>query len=509
MPRPFKGGDEGAIPISAEPTPCGAKRPDASRFSARTFYAIVLIFLVAAFLRFYNLAQFPPGLYPDEAMNGNNVIEAQKTGDWKVFYPENNGREGLFLNLQGLLLKSVGQNEPWVLRFPSAVFGTLSVIGLFFLLYELALLAKLRDPFAIAFAGAFMMATSLWHIIFSRIGFRAIMAPFFLTWGIYFAALAFRRMWFRAAVISGIAFGLGMYSYIAYRLMPALVLALLPSFWKRRGFWHIAVAVPLTAVIVALPLGFYFFQHPADFLGRTSQVSVFSSERPAYDLGKNILLTAGMFNFRGDSNWRHNIAGAPQLFFPVGILFLIGFLLAIRRRSIFDWLMLSWFFLAFLPVVTSNEGIPHALRSILMIPAVFGLAGSGAFLIYEWLGKHLEAGQLKTLALAFLALLFINGYYSYFYAWGRSPEVKGAFAADYVEIGRKINALPQSEHKYVVVSAGGVLVRGVPMPAQTVMFITDSFLPSDQRLKNIHYLTRDQYESEKAELSGKSLFFIR
>ena len=475
----------------------------------KEFYAVVLIFLVAAFLRFQNLALLPPGLYPDEAMNGNNVLEASKTGNWKVFYPENNGREGLFINLQGLFLQSVGQNEPWVLRFPSAVFGTLSVIGLFFLLYEMALLAKFRDPLAMAFAGAFMMAASLWHIIFSRIGFHAIMAPFFLTWGIYFAVLAFRKMWFRAAVFSGAAFGLGMYSYIAYRLMPALVIVLLPSFWKRRGFWHLTVVVLVTAVIVALPLGFYFLQHPADFLGRTSQVSVFSSERPLYDLGKNIILTFGMFNFRGDYNWRHNIAGAPQLFLPVGILFVAGFFLALRRRSVFDWLFVSWLLLAFMPVVISNEGIPHALRSILMIPAVFGLAGSGAHLLYEWLEKHLKAGQLQILAAVFLILVFVNGYYSYFYVWGQNQNVQDAFAADYVEIGRRINALPQSEPKYVVVLASGVEVRGVPMPAETVMFITDSFLPSDQRLKNIHYLTRDQYETQKAELSAKSLFFVK
>ena len=64
----------------------------------KEFYAVVLIFLVAAFLRFQNLALLPPGLYPDEAMNGNNVLEASKTGNWKVFYPANNGREGLFIN---------------------------------------------------------------------------------------------------------------------------------------------------------------------------------------------------------------------------------------------------------------------------------------------------------------------------------------------------------------------------------------------------------------------------
>lgn len=38
MPRPFRGGDEGAIQISAEPTHFGAKRPDAPHFSVETFY---------------------------------------------------------------------------------------------------------------------------------------------------------------------------------------------------------------------------------------------------------------------------------------------------------------------------------------------------------------------------------------------------------------------------------------------------------------------------------------
>ncbi|MBI2096742.1 MAG: hypothetical protein HYT40_01120, partial [Candidatus Sungbacteria bacterium] len=431
------------------------------------------------------------------------------TGDFKVFYPENNGREGLFLNVQGLLLKYVGEREPWVLRFPSAVFGTLTVVGFFFLLYELAVLSRLKAPFWIAFWGAFMMATSVWHIIFSRIGFRAITAPFFLTGGLYFAVLALRKMWFRAAVISGAFFGLGMYSYIAYRLMPALLFVLVPGFWRRKGFWHIAIAVPAVAVMVFLPLGYYFFTHPADFLGRTSQVSVFSSERPLYDLGKNIIFTLGMFNFRGDGNWRHNIAGAPELFFPAGILFVIGVMAALRRRSTFDGMMLSWFFLAILPVVISDEGIPHALRSILMIPPVFGLAGSGAAMVYEWLERFLAPLELRVLAGFFIILLFANAYYSYFYVWGRNPSVRGAFAADYVEIGREINALPESETKYVVVAARGIDVRGIPMPAQTVMFITNSFLPQDQQAKHIRYLTPEAYEREKPQLAGKSLFFIK
>ena len=62
-----------------------------------TSYLLIAIIIIASFLRLYNLMPlnnilFPPGLYPDEAMNGNNAQEAIDTGNFKFFYPENFGR---------------------------------------------------------------------------------------------------------------------------------------------------------------------------------------------------------------------------------------------------------------------------------------------------------------------------------------------------------------------------------------------------------------------------------
>jgi hypothetical protein len=56
--------------------------------------AFVAIVALGAFLRFYLITDLPPGLYRDEAMNGNNAIEAIHTGEFNAFYPENHGREG-------------------------------------------------------------------------------------------------------------------------------------------------------------------------------------------------------------------------------------------------------------------------------------------------------------------------------------------------------------------------------------------------------------------------------
>jgi len=51
-----------------------------------------------------------------------------------------------------------------------------------------------------------------------------------------------------------------------------------------------------------------------------------------------------------------------------------------------------------------------------------------------------------------------------------------------------LKSLPTTVPKYIIVKSSGVLVRGIPMPAQTVMFITDTFLPEDQKVKNIFYV---------------------
>src|SRR3990167_7170271 len=121
----------------------------------KEYWLLIFIILIAAFLRLVNLPAAPPGLYPDEAMNGNNALEALATRDWQVFYPENNGREGLFINIQSFSIALFG-NEPWALRLPSALFGILTVLGVYFLTRELFRESEHRST--IALLAAFLLA---------------------------------------------------------------------------------------------------------------------------------------------------------------------------------------------------------------------------------------------------------------------------------------------------------------------------------------------------------------
>jgi 4-amino-4-deoxy-L-arabinose transferase-like glycosyltransferase len=455
-------------------------------------FFIFIILVLAVFFRLYQLTTIPPGLYPDEAMNGNNALEAISaqggpSSGWKIFYPENYGREGLFINLQAQSIKIFG-NEPWALRIVSVLFGVLTVLGLYLLTKELF------KKESVALFASFFLAVSFWHINFSRIGFRAIMAPFFLVWSLYFLwkALGSRTSTWKSCfqvVLAGLIFGLGFYSYIAFRIAPILLVPPFLLLLKNKKILIILFFV-IGALITVYPLTNYFYHNPQDFFGRTTQISIFSSESPLLDLGKNIVKTAGMFFWAGDYNWRHNIAGAPQLWWPISILFLIGIISQISKiksqnyilnlKSIF---LILWLTIMLAPVVISSEGIPHALRAIIVVPAAMIFAGLGL----DWLNGRLKK-ELMILFFVFLIVVAINSYKQYFLDWAGNPNVQGAFAKNYAELGNYLRYSPQDIKKYVIINAEGVDVRGIPMPSQTVMFLTDTFRPEQQKEKNIFYI---------------------
>ena len=565
---------------------------------------IILIFFIvvlAAFFRFYRIVEIPPGLYPDEAMNGNNALEAIATGEWKIFYPENNGREGLFINLQAISLWVFG-NKAWALRVVSGFFGTLTVLGFFLLVYELfrnynhtvekeTKESTTFDTFLphglwIASLSSFFLAASYWHINFSRIGFRAIMVPFFLVFGFYFLFKVFRTGKILTAVWAGIFIGLGFHTYIAFRLVPLILLFVFGwklwewrkelrmsenrhsepseesrrfentlntrffaefilrfftsfrmttegsrmtkgSFFKSSDGIYRKSCVPCIIVlflfvtfITALPIGWYFLNNPEDFMGRQTQVSIFSAENPLKEFAVSNIKTLRMFNVRGDCNQRHNFNCEPEFFWPVGILFLAGIYYSVSQiwRSIKNRdslnknlagvfphvFVMIWFLVMMLPATLTKESIPHALRSIGLIPPVFIFAGLGSsFLLHQLFYRfHLfydgkdrlnhEHKRVRWGAILFLVFLIIfvsvNAYDTYFKKFSGHAKTYFEFSTGLYRIGEYAASAPREINKYIVVNMDGVEVRGIPMPAQTVMFLTDSFRIEAQKEKNIFYL---------------------
>jgi hypothetical protein len=355
------------------------------------------------------------------------------------------------------------------LRLPSAAFGILTVAGLYLLGAELfgqeaGLLA------------AFFLATSFWHLNFSRIGLRAISAPCFLAWSLYLLCVGMRRGRTWPVSVAGLVYGLGFYTYIAYRATPLLLAFVL---WRARP--RVRWIFSAVAVATVLPLAVYFIGHPAEFSQYPARISLLHHANPAWEAILNLWRTGRMFFRRGDPNWRHNVAYRAELYWPVAALFAAGLLLAIVRRRKGYALPLVWLTVAALPVVLSSDILPHALRSLLMAPAVFLLAAIAAREVQMRL-------RIPPLAVAVIALwLCWEPYHTYFEVWAKNPNVPEAFDAGAVDLARYIRQTPGD--KVVLVPASN------PMLAEPVKFLAGS--------KGVRYVLGDVREPRLITNGGK------
>lgn len=483
--------------------PAAAPAPE-TRFelSKRSVWTILAIILaIAAGLRFYGITSTPPGLYLDEAADGANAIQALETGNFEVFYPEDNGREGLYINVAAVSIHFFGSTA-WALRLPAALCGVLTVAGVYWLTAEL-----LSPPGGLA--AAFFLATSFWHLNFSRIAFRAIAAPLFLVWALYVLLLAFRRLregrkFAVQAALAGVIYGLGFHTYIAYRVTPVLVILVLSflfveaskSGWMRR-YWTAAGLFAVGAAVVIYPLAAYLVKHPDMAMGRVNQVSVFQSTHAAQDIAKNIWKTVAMLYWKGDANWRHNYPGRPEVFWPVALLMTLGVAVAVRRvfarastaALLPPAVLLLWMLCGAIPAVLSNEGMPHALRSILLLPPIVIFAAIGATAMLSAIPATISTSMWKIAVTALACALTGEAIHTYFYVWAADPRLPGWFDGNNAIAAEQMNALPKERAKVVAIDGPREAADLFFMPLVSLRFLTQSVTLKQQQESNIRYYT--------------------
>ncbi|MEK7519338.1 MAG: glycosyltransferase family 39 protein [Patescibacteria group bacterium] len=476
-------------------------------------YLLLLFFIlaIAAFLRFWQLGSIPPGLWPDETAYANDALESLETGSFKIFYPDNHGREGLFMWILAFSFSLFGVS---ILSFKiiPATIGVLTVLGQYLLCLEIFRFLNLEEKKVklIALLSSFFIAISFWHINFSRIGFRAILTPLILVFSFYFFFRASRTKKLLDFILSGLIFGLGFYTYISFRL-AVIVIAFLLIFWffvalKRnwqKKYIVSALFLSLAIIFIALPIGIYFLNHPQDFISRSIGVSIFEEKNPLKLFVKNLGIHLLMFNFRGDVNLRHNLSGFPQLSPLAGIFFLIGIIWCfyqiiyfknnqinkIERMGV-SLFLLIWFLSLLLPSVLTTEGIPHALRPIGVIPVSYIFSGLGAYLFYEWIKGKIKVPLLNSLSFLLLILMLISSFVMYFLVWAKNPKLEDAFTIKFFDVGKELNNIPEKTRKYVIKNEGD-------LPTEVSRFIqktqgrNDAIYVEPEKLETINFLSGD------------------
>lgn len=430
---------------------------------------VVLLFLVALFLRTWQLDHFPPGLYNDEAAYGMDG-RALLAGDLRVFYERNNGREPLFIYLLALAFQSLGAT-PYALRLTAAVVGAVTVVTTYWMVRALFRFApELNDQPARWYAAwtALFLTFSYWHLSLSRLGLRAITLPLALT----IAFALFWQVWRRLqtpggvpwgpAFLSGLALSLPLYTYTAGRMAPLLFVCTVAATWllapgfaiDRARLLKTAMAMMVAALLSALPLLLYFMQHPTAFGAHALEVSVlntrYAGDNPLLALLWSAVRTFLLFGVLPDGNLRHNPAQIPVVDPLLAAWLLLGVGLAIygwrRLQALFA---LAWLLLLAAPAILSSEGVPHSLRMIGTLPIVYVLPVLAMAWVTTRAPRRYRA-WLRWLPLPFLLLAAFVGVTSYFGAWTPIERFRSAFRTDYTDFARTLAASDTTDTLWVL-----------------------------------------------------------
>ncbi len=383
----------------------------------RLLLAFLSVTLIAAFFRFYHLADHPLGLFFDPAINGLDAIRLMQRGGPVIFFPTNGGREAVLIYLLIPFLWLFGTN-PFSFRLQLAIISLLTVVFLFGFLRDKRLvignwrlvstpITNYQLPLPnlyLATLASLILAVSYWHISISRLDQRPLTVPLLsvpVFWFFFKGWTSGQRHWF---ILSGLVVGLGLHTYSAARLLPViLLLTFLPELLLTLRSSHIphpTSHIPhhlsglalfiATALLVAAPMLWYFVTHPAQFTARAASVMVWNYLNPPADilaeLGRNTLRVLGFFCCIGSPNAIFGLPGYFGGLSPVLTPFLfIGLILALKNwRNLFFRLVALWWLIGILPSIIAIEA-PHPLRMIVAVVPTAILVAFGLIYATAWL----------------------------------------------------------------------------------------------------------------------------
>ncbi|NOZ26560.1 MAG: hypothetical protein GXP39_00720 [Chloroflexi bacterium] len=383
------------------------------------------VLLVGLILRVYRLSEIPWGLSIDGSANALKALDILRGAPYEPLYLS---RETMYHYFMAAFFRLLGP-DLIALRLTSVFFGMLGLVTFYLLVRELF-------DARLALIATFLFATSVYHITYSRSGWRAIQVPVFEFAAFYCVLRAIRAgritgrsptLWW---ALAGVATGLGLNTYEPFRLVVLAlglwILTQIPQrgFLARHGRGLIAFAI--CAVIFFGPLGWYAITHWDEFNARARAVFIGQRVRqakslePLWENARNLLLT---YNYRAMGDFfdnSHPLLGHLEAILYVGGLgVLLGNLHRARPR-----LLLGWYILALLPGLLSW---PNAQRLIAATPLALLLGGLFLYAIWTLLD---DVGQAKVMypLMGMTGLLLLLWTYQIYLGpsrrivWGYEPE---------------------------------------------------------------------------------------
>ncbi len=438
---------------------------------------LVLIIILAAFLRLYRLSDYPMGLNADEAALGYNAYSLLLTGrdehghSWPVNLESfGDFKPAGYAYLLIPFIKIFGLTE-FAVRLPSALFGILAV-------YFIYLLVKELSTESCALISAALLAVSPWHLHFSRGGWEVNVATTLMLIGVWL----FLKKRFELCALS---FALSMYTYQSARLVvPLLGIGLFYLYRPKRIFVALILGflllIPLTYNLVTTDAGSRLSGVGllAD-IGPLNRAKELRGQHPAWSSPLSRVLHnrpvlyfiqflknytdhfSGDFLFvNGDVIPRNRIPETGLLYFTDFIFLAIGVVYLLRTKDQRPEAKIIWLWLAVAPLAAAlTFQTPHALRAHNMVIPLTILVSVGFLSIKDY---PFSPFSLKRIILFIIFAIYswqfaryLHEYYVHYpqdypYAWEYGFKELAAYTESVKDRYSKIFVTDKYDQPYIL-----------------------------------------------------------
>lgn len=430
-------------------------------------WLLIGIFILALLLRFLSLSTNPPSLNWDEVSHGYNAYSILKTGsdEWGQFLPLANFRAYgdyplplyMYLSMPGIAV--FGLNE-FTVRIPSALFGSLMVLVIYFLVKQIFKNSKM------ALLAAFLLALSPWDLMISRQVLQATPAILFLALGVwmFLKGTEGRANWI---IFGTISLCLSAYAYHNTRILAPVIFLLLAIIYRKLllGNRKIFLKVLGIAVVFFVPLVFIVTtgvgSARSEWVGildqgainRINEARGFNPSVLSYVIHNKITYFAStaLLNYLSYFNPQYlAVEGGTQYQYSVphfGVInpielpfFYFGLIMLLWKFPKLSWdkkFIVAWLLIAPVPAAISRDPY-QVIRSTTMLPVIYLVIAFGVVTFYGLLKNkvwQISTGLLLFLIfVVFFARYFINlwsvypNQYSFAWQYGYKQ------VAEYVQI---------------------------------------------------------------------------
>ncbi|MEN8241582.1 MAG: glycosyltransferase family 39 protein [Chloroflexota bacterium] len=390
----------------------------------KTWGIALVLFLVSTLVRSLALTDIPPLLNGDEASAGLSAAAFLGDSSRNIFGVSWFSFPSLFFYLQSFFIQIFGQTT-FAIRFPSAIAGGLTVSVVY-------LIGKRIFSERAGLLAAIFLAGSHFHNHFSRIALNNIFDGFWYLLSLGMLWDGWKNQRRSSFLAAGLSFGLAQYFYASSRFLIGIIavwvlVTIVIQQKKLIGNRTNLALLILAFVVVVLPLGLFFIEHPDDFmapfvrvqgLGDWLSTEVQIRGEPAWKiLSDQLIASAKTLISKPSEVW---YSPRVPILRPVSAgIFIAGLiLLGFRLRRSSSLLLLIWIG-SFVLIGGLSVPVSSAQRYVAVLPACALVIGFAMDEIASLLEINWKIPQkwLTVISLAIITAVGVSDLYFYLFTY--------------------------------------------------------------------------------------------